>query len=323
MTKDKGPARCNPGGLEGCFPSLESLGHGAISLRHACSHGDAPGTVALDYFAPPDDLTDLIGTIYLFTADQPLVSDCTRADFPQLRFMIAGKGVYRFGNGHIAATPEVCLLGPTMSATHFDVAGPMQVLGLALSPIGWYALTGRDASECADDLLCAATTFGGEFALTLLRLRTITDPIEAIQIVAALLRPRFAPVRADHVAFAEATDQWLAGAHSPDLGTLAAATGLSDRQLARLANRYFGAPPKMLARKYRALRIASALAEGDGDWDAIIGEAFYDQSHFIREMKHFVGFTPHQLLHDPSVIAKLTLLRRAEVGKLSELARIS
>lgn len=323
MTKDKGPARCDTGGLQGCFPSLEALGHGIVSLRHEHGLPNPPGTVALNYFAPPCDLADLIGTFYLFTADQPMVNDCTRADFPQLRFMISGAGMYRFGSGHSAPTPEACLLGPTMSATHFDVVGPMQVLGLSLSPIGWYALTRRDASDHADNLLCAATTFGGDFALALMRLRAMTDPVEAIDYIAGLLRPRFRPVRAEHVAFADAADRWLAGAHSPDINALADATGLSPRQLARLANRYFGAPPKLLARKYRALRIASALADGSEDWDAIIGEAFYDQSHFIREMKHFVGFTPHQLLHDPSVIAKLTLLRRAEVGKLSELARIS
>lgn len=296
-----------------------------MNILHACPAPNPPGATALDYFAPPCDLADLIGTFYLFTADQPRIRDATRADFAQLRFMIAGTGTYAFNGGLQIATPEVCMLGPTMSATSFEVAGPMQVFGLSLSPVGWYALTGTDACNHADALFCMVERFGDDYRNALDALRRISDPRDALGLVADLLRPRFGDVRPEHVAFTRAAEAWLSGAHSPDLEQLAMATGLSQRQLARLAKRYFGAPPKLLARKYRALRAASALTDTDGseDVERIIGESFYDQSHVIREMKHFVGYTPQQLRNDPSVVAKLTLMRRAEHDKIAHLARIS
>jgi methylphosphotriester-DNA--protein-cysteine methyltransferase len=67
------------------------------------------------------------------------------------------------------------------------------------------------------------------------------------------------------------------------------------RQLERMAKRYYGLPPKTLARKYRALRAASALARGEDLDDAGLGDSFYDQSHLIREVKRFAGLTPKQI----------------------------
>ena len=87
---------------------------------------------------------------------------------------------------------------------------------------------------------------------------------------------------------------WLAASDSPDLDDLVGATGISRRQVERKCNALYGAPPKLLARKYRALRAAVALASGDASLDEVIDRGFYDQSHLIREVKHFTGLTPRQ-----------------------------
>src|SRR3546814_5103246 len=82
--------------------------------------------------------------------------------------------------------------------------------------------------------------------------------------------------------FIHATNEWLMGDISPNVDALIAETGLSGRQVERLTNRIYGAPPKLLARKYRALRIASSLSGEGVDWPDLMGDAFYDQYHFIR-----------------------------------------
>jgi AraC-like DNA-binding protein len=121
-----------------------------------------------------------------------------------------------------------------------------------------------------------------------------------------------------------AIDAWLMDEGSPRIETLAEATGLSPRQLARLANRYYGAPPKLLARKYRALRCSARIALDGESWQQLCEEGgFYDQSHFIREIKHFIGLTPHQLQTEPSAVAQLTLLRRSLGGDVATLNRLS
>jgi methylphosphotriester-DNA--protein-cysteine methyltransferase len=98
-------------------------------------------------------------------------------------------------------------------------------------------------------------------------------------------------------------------------------TPLSGRQIARLAKRLYGAPPKFLARKFRALRCAAQIAIDKRPWTELCENGFYDQSHFIREIKQFLGLTPMQLMADASTVARLTVQRRNMA--LAELNRIS
>lgn len=291
-------------------------------MKHDFPAPNGAGLVALRYYEAPKDLSHLIGSIYLFTANMPIVSDLTRADFAQLRFMLSGVGHYTFHDGRQMDTPEVCLLGPTTSAVHFDVDGPLQTVGVALLPLGWYALTGLEASDHADSLTDGAR-LGEGYAEMLETLRSMEDPQAAVDLLWNFLRQRFRPRNTTYCAFVKEADRWLADESSPRVEALIEATGLSARQVARLTNRLYGAPPKMLARKYRALRVASLIASTDEDWRDTIGDAFYDQSHFIRELKHFVGVTPHQLKNKLGIVARLTLLRRQLDGNFPLISRIS
>ena len=95
--------------------------------------------------------------------------------------------------------------------------------------------------------------------------------------------------------FTALVDKWLLEDSDPDVAQLAQDTGLSPRQLERMTKRYYGMPPKKLARKYRAVRAAHKLARGDSLDDTELGLASYDQSHLIREIKRFAGLTPQQM----------------------------
>lgn len=239
-------------------------------MKHDFPAPNAEGMVALRYYGAPADLSDLVGSIYLFTANMPFVSDLTRADFAQLRFMLSGEGHYTFHDGRQMDTPEVCLLGPTTSAIHFDVDGPLQTVGIALLPLGWYALTNLDACDHADSLL-DGTQLGHGYAQMLQSLRAIDDPQAAVDMLWDFLRMRFRRLSTSHRDFVKEADGWLADESSPRIEALIEATGLSARQVARLTNRLYGASPKLLARKYRALRIASQIATTDEDWRDAIG----------------------------------------------------
>jgi len=261
--------------------------------------------------------------MYLFTADRPHVSDHTRADFAQIRFMLTGVGIYHFSDGRTVPTPEACLLGPTSMATHFDVAGPMQVVGVTVLPLGWAALRAGDADSAADDAFDLSVRFGPGWRDLLLLLRTIEDPVKASDAFWTFLRGQLHPVSESERRFVAETDRWLADEQSPRVDALQDATGLSARQLARWCNRLYGAPPKYLARKYRALRCAQVLAREELDWSDVSGDAFYDQSHFIREIKHFTGLTPTELRERASIVIRLSMDRAAIKGDIARLSRIS
>lgn len=292
-------------------------------MRHRFSVADAANMVALSYFVPPADLADRFGAMYLFTADRPRVADHTRADFAQIRFMLAGAGIYAFSDGRTVETPECCLLGPTSMATHFDVAGPMQVVGVTVLPLGWASLRAGDADIAADDAIDLAARFGPVWHDMLLLLRSIEDANKAAEAFWTFLRTQLHPVTEVERRFVAETDRWLADEQSPRLEALQEATGLSARQLARWCNRLYGAPPKYLARKYRALRCAQVLAREELNWSEASGDAFYDQSHFIREIKHFTGLTPTELRERASIVIRLSMNRAALEGGISRLSQIS
>jgi AraC-like DNA-binding protein len=279
--------------------------------------------VALSYLAPPEDLASLFGPMYLFIADKAAVSDHTRADFAQIRFMLTGTGDYVFHDGRHVATPQCCMLGPTTAATRFEVVGPMRVAGISVLPLGWAALGAGDAGIVADNLFDLADRFGEGWADLHEHLSSIADAEDAAALVWPFLRSCIRRVSPAEAAFVAAVDLWLADERSPRVDALQDVTGLSSRQIARLCNRYYGSSPKYLARKYRALRCALILARDNIDWADLCDGAFYDQSHFIREFKHFIGLTPSQLRDEASLVIRLTMTRRDVAGTIANLSRIS
>ncbi|WP_336962136.1 helix-turn-helix domain-containing protein [Sphingobium aquiterrae] len=275
------------------------------------------------YFAPPESLRHAFGALYLFTADRTQFTDTTRADFGQLRFMLNGGGFYHFHDGRALPTPEVCLLGPTFGATRFVLDGPGCVIGVSLLPLGWLALDCGDASAMSDRL-ADKTGADPAYRALLTQLRGIDGVDQAVDAIWCFLKTQVPAPPPAIARFVAAVDDWLANENSPRIEMLAGVTDLSGRQRARLANRLYGAPPKLLARKYRALRCAAKIVVDKRPWAELCDEGtFYDQSHFIREIRHFIGLTPHQLMSDPTDVARLTLQRRDMGGAVAEINRIS
>lgn len=277
--------------------------------------------LSLRYAAPAPDLRAFVSSYYLFHANLTDIVDTTRADLPQLRFMLRGRGYYTFGDGSSLDCPDTMLTGPTTAATRFTARGPLLVLGIGLLPMGWSALVGSSAADLTDLVEDACAVFGrpGQDMLDLLRDCDDFDAMTRIMDIslrALIQKPRERPMEW----FTQATDQWLMGEASPRIDDLIRETGLSARQVERLTNRLYGAPPKLLARKYRSLRVASLLADENVDWQDLAGDAFYDQSHFIRDFKRFTGQTPRQFQLNPSPVTRLMIGRRRLGGLLPPLA---
>lgn len=279
--------------------------------------------IGLRYSAPSPPLRSVISSYYCFHADLPFYSDLMRADLPQIRFMISGDGSYGFVGGTRFRTPQVALIGPTFGSTRFEATGPLIVLGIGLLPAGWAAIIREDASRYADRIEDAVDLFGGILTDALDQMRGALTIERYFALADGVMRILFARVEEPPLWFTRMTDQWLSDSKSPEVDRLVASVGMSGRQVERLARRVYGAPPKLLARKYRALKAASALAADGGSWQDVAGDAFFDQSHFIREFKQFTGQTPTQMLTDPSPVTRLTLGRRELIDILPRLTLLT
>jgi AraC-like DNA-binding protein len=244
-----------------------------------------------------------------------MFEDVERADHAQIRFRLTpGRGEYRFADGNVQTPGNAHVVGPTTGAFRVRVEGPILLFGAGITPLGWNALIGNDASALVNRVVDLADLFGDGIAEGVAELSTLTD-LDAMvacgeAIVGRLVRVR----RSREVDFIHTVDAWLSEDTSPEIEQLAAATGMSSRQLERKCKALYGASPKGLARKYRALRAAVSLVAEGASIDDVVSRGFYDQSHLIREIKHFTGFTPGQIRAEPSILAQLTIGQRSALG---------
>lgn len=305
------PASCRRGRLFAKLPFLPRIGYDAEQTGRNYM---TAGVVKLDYAVPPADLAEFVTVFYEFTADVPVFRDAERADHAQARFLLSGgPGHYRFVDGTEQEACAVQIIGPTTGNTQVEVEGPVWVFGCGLQPAGWSALMGVDASSLANRRVDATELFGPGALAAAALLRAAPDLAARIAITADLARQLLGQVDHARFAFARAVDAWLSSSVSPEVEDLEARAGLSRRQLERQCKRLYGAPPKMLARKYRALRAAHALANGCDPGD-LLGWGFYDQSHLIREVKQFTGVTPRQMQAEPGLLAQLTIQGRTQLA---------
>jgi len=267
-------------------------------------------SITLDYAVPGAGAAEVFTLFYHFRADVPRFEDTERADHAQLRFRLSpGGATYHFADGSMQEAPAHHVVGPTSGAMRVVAEGPVHVFGAGITPAGWAAITGASASSFLNHVVDAHELLGRAIDEAADALAQADGTAAMVAIVEAMIAGLTARARRQS-SFVAQVDAWLADSPSPQVDDLIAATGLSRRQIERRCNALYGAPPKLLARKYRALRAAVALAAHEADASALIDRGFYDQSHFIREVKQFTGLTPVQLREQPNLLAQLTIAGR-------------
>jgi len=262
--------------------------------------------IAVDYIAPPEAIAPFVTTLYHFRCDELQIRDIQPAAIGNLCLFPYGTGEMHFAQGHRDPNHPIGLLTPLSRATPIVVAGPFHAFGAALSPVGWAALTGLHAGQHRDRLLPATQVLGPEIEelgarlIAAYRQNTMSGR-ECALALGDFIGRNVKPINPRHLELMAATARWLGASFNPEVGELAGVAGYSARQVQRLVERYFGLPPRALARKYRALRAAALLSAPalSLEDEAEISEAFFDQPHMIREITHFVGRTPARL-GDPS-----------------------
>jgi AraC-like DNA-binding protein len=262
--------------------------------------------IKLEYADPPADLAPYVSSCYLFDTDEAGLEDFERAYIAQLRFVLRGSGEIIFNNGSRNRYFTQTIVGPRTGASRISLLEGARVFGVGLLPAGWATLMGVPADEYADRIVDARTLFGDlvtDFTPKLHGCASLDEMVAGFGDLAIQYRTRAQAV--PHW-FIRAVDGWLGSRMTPEISDLAAETRLSRRQIEKMTKQIYGAPPKLLARKYRALRTANAIVQGQGDWQDFVDDGYYDQSHCIRELKEFTGMTPVQLRDHASRTMKMT-----------------
>ncbi|WP_337661280.1 helix-turn-helix domain-containing protein [Erythrobacter sp. Alg231-14] len=261
--------------------------------------------ITVDYIAPPAAISDYVTTLYHFRCDEAKIRDIQPASVGHVAIFPHGKGEMQFRAGHCDPNHEVAVMTPLSTANPIIVDGPFHVVGAALTPLGWASLTGLHAGEHRDRLRDGREILGEKFAAlgndlnAQYRAGTLSGR-ECAHALSEFIGEMVKPINSRHAELIKVVNTWLGSSLNPDLADLLDRAAYSERQVQRLTERYFGLSPQALARKYRALRAAALLSfpQLTPEFEAELGDAFFDQSHMIREINRFVGRTPARL-RDP------------------------
>jgi AraC-like DNA-binding protein len=261
----------------------------------------------LSFARPAQHVSRYALTYYLFEDDKPMVEDVQRADVGAITLILDGSGHYEFMDGRRSPTTPAFMNGPTTTSISFSAWGPLRFFGVSPQPDFWGGISTRDASALADTAVDATLCLPINPAPILEAMRAKSSIEEMAPIIDQWFAEMARPVPPDHVEAIETIRRWLAKDGFPKVSELYAQFGLTERQVTRIANRYFGAPPKALSRKYGALRTASAIVLDDEARLDELSSQFSDHSHMIREVRRVIGQTPRQLRLESKLLMRMTL----------------
>ncbi|MBT8432692.1 MAG: AraC family transcriptional regulator [Altererythrobacter sp.] len=281
-----------------------------------------PPHFTLEYFDPPATLERHVLTLFYFVWDEEDIRERHPGALPQLTLFPHGQGEVSFSDRPEHFSGDAHMLSGFSTAVPYRIKGPWHAIGASLSPLGWAALAGQPAGKWLDRFYPAKDILGEQIEVfakginSRYRAGQLTGEV-ACNELARWIEPRLGQVPQAHELLIQQTVAWLGHSLRPNIEELFASLNYSRRQAERLVERYFGFPPAALARKHRAIRAASLLAEEaiSDEQEAEIAEAFYDQPHLVREIRRYCGYTPTRLGGSQEPLF-LTMLRMKNLDRL-------
>jgi AraC-like DNA-binding protein len=250
--------------------------------------------VSFRYHLPSPALRAMITTYYVIDVhgDAP-IDDLLFPEWANIRLLIDAEWSQTLGDGRFeAAAPPAALMSGVISRAARLRGDPGRLVGVGFLPAGWAVFTALPACDYVNDVVPLSTFVGAAADELLADVLAAPDEAAMVGVLDAWL--------VSHMAGREAAQALLVAAHEalldPDVGTVAQwadRLGRSPRQLERLALTYFGMGPKALLRRQRFLRSFAAIRpHPPGTWSQLIDASYVDQSHFIRDFRHFMGMPP-------------------------------
>ncbi len=261
----------------------------------------------LVFTKPAEALTRYILAYYFVYIDYTTIVDIERAGSGHLRLILSGRCTFDYPGAPQSPASNMILLGPGTRAARHTISGPYYAFGCVLAPEFWDGIVPKSAAKFVNHAKDGAAILGPESQALFNEIKASDGLQSMAKIMDAFLIPRIKPLPDSRREIIERISEWLALEPTPSPDQLYETTPLCSRQVMRIANRHFGAPPKMLSRKMRALRTAARILDSKGPVILSPEDNYVDHSHLSREIKTFTGLTPRQLQINSSPIMQTTL----------------
>jgi AraC-like DNA-binding protein len=178
-----------------------------------------------------------------------------------------------------------------------------EVVGIRFTLFGFYDLFRIPASELADQNVTQFDVLGKEAEYLYYRLMECGSVNSKFSLLEKWIQLKTRDRVLDIKSWSR-VEQVLRNPIDSVQSTLAQLMGYSHKHIIALFRERAGLTPKAIQKIYRVNRVIRNLARPDSpDWSGLTYELGYsDQSHMIREVRQFTGFTPLQLQQQRAVI---------------------
>ncbi|WP_315760660.1 AraC family transcriptional regulator [Sphingomonas sp. Y38-1Y] len=242
--------------------------------------------------APDTDLARHIARLFITIVEQPeeaVLEDFIVSETGFVRILLTGAWeTLEEGGWHPYAGPV--LFGAQSRPFRARVRGSFAMCGFAILPGAWRSLTGIDHHDLADRVQRVSGPIGDRLA------QAGDDPWSHARTFAALnsvVRDWIRLGTGEIDAIAERFDQRVHLDPTRSVAELAREVGTTPRTLDRRIQAGFGMGPKLVLRRARFLDMAATVRGIAVPDEAMLAALrFYDQSHLVREFRHFTGMTP-------------------------------
>lgn len=266
---------------------------------------------SIRFYLPAPPLRALVTSYYLVDSAGPM-TEWLHPEWGNIRFALRGRWTMGSRAGPEDTPRHASLFGPTDRTRSFSTESG-ELLGIGLTPLGWLKIVRRDANMLANALTELGDALGPPGDALAAELRGAAEDGERRARLDALLGP-FAETEHPDEALAIEVQRILTAGAVETVADLAAAVGLSSRTLERLCLRVFGFGPKRLLRRQRFLRTLALLRDRlDQPLGDILDAGYYDQAHFIREFRAYMGTTPSAYFNSPREVMRRVAEERTRV----------
>jgi len=256
----------------------------------------APQPPSVRFYRPSAALSELITSLYVVEADRPFV-DHLHPEWGNIRLVIRGSWTTRLLGAANDPNRVATLYGPTDRTRRVETDGGT-IVGIGLTPLGWLKLIDDDAAPYANRVVDLGNLLGVS-GLALIDDFTNASEESWIATFGALLQSRVKEVLREEDQVRAIHRALIAGTHN-SATLLEQATQLTERTLFRVCIRAFGFAPKRLLRRQRFLRALDNIGqEQTQSLGGLLGDQYFDQSHFIREFRRYMGMTPSEYFRSP------------------------
>lgn len=168
----------------------------------------------------------------------------------------------------------------------------MDLFGVKLNPYGLWALTNTPAREFSREIVplhCLPASF---LALESQIYDALGDAAK-IMIMEQFLMENLLSFSSEHIQLQASTQMIIRSKGNISINALTNEVNMPYKNLERAFNRFVGLSPKSFSRIIRFKKVLRAINKSPDQTQHIyLDYGYYDQNHFIKEFKHFMGGTP-------------------------------